>query len=139
VDLGKPPRANSYLASEQTYTYLSIRVKEVKQSLFVLLVKAMQEGKTVVGYGAPAKENTLLNYCGIRIDYTVDRSPDKLGLYLSGIHIPICHPDKIEESKPDYLLTLPWILKEKIMEQMSHIRSWGRQFVVGIPEVMVLP
>jgi len=126
----------------ETYTPFSTRVKVVKRSLLEFLVKAMKEGKTVAGYGAPAKGNTLLNYSGIRtdlLDYTVDRSPHKQGLYLPGTHIPIYHPDRIEETKPDYLLILPWNLKEEIMEQMSHIRRWGGKFVVGIPEVMVLP
>lgn len=126
----------------ETYTSFSTRVKVVKRSLLEFLVKAMKEGKTVAGYGAPAKGNTLLNYSGIRtdfLDYTVDRSPHKQGLYLPGTHIPIYHPDRIEETKPDYLLILPWNLKEEIMEQMSHIRRWGGKFVVGIPEVMVLP
>lgn len=126
----------------ETYTSFSTRVKVVKRSLLKFLVKAMKEGKTVAGYGAPAKGNTLLNYSGIRtdlLDYTVDRSPHKQGLYLPGTHIPIYHPDRIEETKPDYLLILPWNLKEEIMEQMSHIRRWGGKFVVGIPEVMVLP
>lgn len=126
----------------ETYTSFPSRVTVVKQSLLEFLTKAMQEGKKVAAYGAPAKGNTLLNYCGISkdfLDYTVDRSPHKQGLYLPGTHIPIYHPDKVEETKPDYLLILPWNLKDEIMAQMSHIRSWGGQFVVGIPEVMVLP
>lgn len=125
-----------------TYTSFSSRVTAAKQALREFLTKAMHEGKKVAAYGAPAKGNTLLNYCGIStefLDYTVDRSPHKQGLYLPGTHIPIFHPDKVQETKPDYLLILPWNLKEEIMAQMSHIRRWGGQFVVGIPEVMVLP
>jgi hypothetical protein len=104
------------------------------------MIKAKSEGKSIAGYGAPAKGNTLLNYCGIRmdlIDYTVDRSPHKQGHSLPGTHIPVYHPDKIKETKPDYLLILPWNLKDEIMEQMSYIREWGGQFVVLIPEVRV--
>lgn len=126
----------------ETYTSFSSKVRVVKRSLLEFLIIAMNEGKKVAAYGAPAKGNTFLNYSGIStdfLDYTVDRSPHKQGLYLPGTHIPIFHPDKVEETKPDYLLILPWNLKEEIMEQMSHIRRWGGQFVVGIPEVMVLP
>ena len=95
----------------------------------------------MVAYGAAAKGNTLLNYCGVRtdlIDYTVDRSPHKHGSYLPGVHIPIYHPDRIAETRPDYVLILPWNLKEEIMLQMAHIRSWGGKFVVPIPKVEVL-
>lgn len=101
---------------------------------------AKRKGKKIAGYGAPGKGNTLLNYCGIRtdfIDFTVDRSPHKQGLLLPGTRIPIYPPERIDELKPDYLLILPWNLKEEIMEQMSQIRSWGGQFVVPIPEVTV--
>jgi SAM-dependent methyltransferase len=122
--------------------YLSFgeRVKETKRNILDFLIKAKREKKSIAGYGAPAKGNTLLNYCGIRtdfIDYTVDRSPHKQGHYLPGTHIPIYHPDKIKETKPDYLLILPWNIKDEIMEQMSHIREWGGQFVVLIPKVEV--
>ena len=95
------------------------------------------EGKSIAGYGAPAKGNTLLNYCGIRtdfIDYTVDLSPHKQGCFLPGTHIPVYHPDKIAETKPDYLLILPWNIRDEIMKQMAHIRDWGGSFVVLIPE-----
>jgi SAM-dependent methyltransferase len=122
--------------------YLSFGVKagEVRLGLLEFLIQAKRAGKAVVGYGAPAKGNTLLNYCGIRSDlleYTVDRSPHKQGRYLPGTHIPIEHPDKIRETKPPYVLILPWNLKEEIMAQMSHIRTWGGQFVTPIPEVKV--
>jgi hypothetical protein len=83
----------------------------------------------------------LLNYCGIRtdfLDFTVDRSPHKQGRYTPGTHIPICHPDRIRESRPDYVLILPWNLKTEIMEQISYIRAWGGRFVIPIPEVKVL-
>jgi 2-polyprenyl-3-methyl-5-hydroxy-6-metoxy-1,4-benzoquinol methylase len=118
------------------------QVKETKRKLLDFLIKAKREGKSVAGYGAPGKGNTLLNYCGIRtdfLDYTVDRSPHKQGQFLPGTHIPIFHPDKIQETKPDYVLILPWNLKDEIMAQMSHIRGWGGQFVVPIPEVKIYP
>lgn len=124
----------------ETYTCFNERVKENKRELLEFLITAKQEGKSIVGYGAPAKGNTLLNYCGIRsdlIDYTVDASPHKQGHFLPGTHIPICHPEKINETKPDYLLILPWNIKAEIMEQMTHISQWGGQFVVAIPEVKV--
>jgi SAM-dependent methyltransferase len=112
------------------------KVIAIKQDILNFMIQAKKEGKSIVGYGAPAKGNTLLNYCGIRtdfIDYTVDRSPHKQSLYLPGTHIPIYHPDKIIETKPDYLLILPWNLKDEIMEQMAHIREWGGKFLVLIP------
>jgi SAM-dependent methyltransferase len=119
--------------------YLSFgeRVKETKRNILDFLIKAKRERKSIVGYGAPAKGNTLLNYCGVRTDffeYTLDRSPHKHGQYLPGTHIPIYHPDKVKEDRPDYLVILPWNLKEEIMEQMSYIREWGGQFVTLIPE-----
>ena len=122
--------------------YLSFgeKVKETKRKILEFLIKAKAEGKSIVGYGAPAKGNTLLNYCGVRtdfIDYTLDRSPHKQGQYLPGTHIPIYHPDKVREDKPDYLVILPWNLKEEIMEQMSYIREWGGKFVTLIPEPAV--
>ena len=101
-----------------------------------------RRGKSIAGYGAPAKGNTLLNYCGIRtdfIDYTVDRSPHKQGHFLPGTRILIYHPDKIMETKPDYLIILPWNLKDEIMEQMAHIREWGGKFVIFMPDPRVYP
>ena len=123
-----------------TYLTFGEKVKETKRKLLSFLIDAKAQGKTIVGYGAPAKGNTLLNYCGIGtdfIEYTVDRSPYKQGLFLPGIHIPILNPDKIRETKPDYLLILPWNLKEEIMAQMAFILEWGGKFVVPIPEVQV--
>jgi SAM-dependent methyltransferase len=122
--------------------YLSFadKVKETKRDILEFLVKAKKEGKTIVGYGAPAKGNTLLNYCGVRtdfIEYTVDRSPHKQGYYLPGTHIPVYHPLKINETRPDYVLIFPWNLKAEIMEQMALIRQWGGRFVTLIPEPMV--
>lgn len=123
------------------YQSFNEKVKETKRSLLEFLIKVKREGKTVVGYGAPGKGNTLLNYCGIKtdfIDYTVDRSPHKQDNYLPGSHIPIYAPDKILETKPDYVLILPWNLKDEIMAQMDHVRSWGGKFVIPIPEVKVI-
>lgn len=124
--------------------YLSFgpRVEETKRKLLTFLIAAKEEGKRVVGYGAPAKGNTLLNYCGIRtdfIDYTVDRSPHKQGHFLPGVHIPIYEPERVRATRPDYLLMLPWNIREEVMHQMNYIREWGGKFVVPIPEVRVYP
>lgn len=115
-------------------------VEATKRKLLSFLITAKQEGKQVVGYGAPAKGNTLLNYCGVRTDllaYTVDRSPHKQGQFLPGVRIPIYATEKIRETRPDYVLILPWNLREEVMEQMAFIREWGGKFVVPIPEVKV--
>nr|MCM0590712.1 class I SAM-dependent methyltransferase [Gloeotrichia echinulata DEX184] len=122
----------------ETYFSFGEQVKETKLKLLDFLIKAKRERKSIVGYGAPGKGNTLLNYCGIRtdfIDYTVDRNPYKQGQFLPGTHIPIFHPDKIQETKPDYVLILPWNLQDEIITQIAYIRDWGGQFVVPIPEV----
>ena len=124
-----------------TYVSYAEQVKEAKRKILAFLIAAKREGKSIVGYGAPAKGNTLLNYCGVRsdfIDYTVDRSPHKQGLFLPGTRIPIYHPDRIKETRPHYLLILPWNLRDEITEQMGNIRQWGGQFVVPIPEVKVI-
>jgi hypothetical protein len=126
----------------ETYDGFAERVRETKRGLLAFLVEAKRQGKSIVGYGAAAKGNTLLNYCGIRtdfLDYVVDRSPHKQGRFLPGTHIPICAPERIAETRPDFLLLLPWNLKDEIMETMSHIREWGGRFVVPIPEVRVYP
>ena len=118
------------------------KVQKVKRDLLKFLIAAKEDGKTVAGYGAPAKGNTLLNYCGIRSDllaFTVDRSPHKQRRFLPGTHIPIFAPEKIAETRPDFLLILPWNLKDEIMEQMKGLREWGGQFVVPIPELRILP
>ncbi len=123
------------------YDRFGERVKESKRRILEFLIGAKRAGKTIVGYGAPGKGNTLLNYCGIRtdfIDYTVDRSPHKQGNFLPGSRIPILDPAVIEKTKPDYVFILPWNLKDEIMRQMAHIRAWGGRFVVPLPEVQVL-
>jgi hypothetical protein len=122
------------------YAAFAEQVKETKRKLLEFLIQAKRAGKSVVGYGAPGKGNTLLNYCGIRadfVDYTVDRNPYKQGKFLPGTHIPIYHPDKIMETRPDYVLILPWNFKDEIMKQIAYIREWGGQFVVPIPQVMI--
>ncbi len=124
----------------ETYVTFGEKVKETKRQLLSFLLAAKAEGKAIAGYGAPAKGNTLLNYCGIGrdfIDYTVDINPHKQGLFLPGTHIPIFSPDKIRETQPDYILILPWNLKEEIMKQMAFIGEWDGQFVVPIPKVQV--
>jgi hypothetical protein len=129
------------LGNIYTYMLFAEKVKATKRNVLEFFICAKKEGKSISGYGAPAKGNTLLNYCGIRtdfIDYTVDRNPYKQDTYLPGTHIPVRHPDMIRETKPDYILILPWNLKDEIMEQLSFIRSWGGKFIVPIPEVEVI-
>jgi SAM-dependent methyltransferase len=123
-----------------SYAAFAEQVKETKRKLLAFLIRAKRDGKSVAGYGAPGKGNTLLNYCGIRsdfLDYTVDRSPHKQGKFLPGTHVPIFPPDRLKETKPDFVLILPWNLKAEIMEQIAYVRSWGGRFVVPIPEVRV--
>jgi SAM-dependent methyltransferase len=122
------------------YASFGDRVSATKRKILKFLVEAKEDGKSVVGYGAPGKGNTLLNYCGIRtdfIDYTVDRNPHKHGNFLPGTLIPVYHPDKIKETRPDYVFILPWNLKNEVMEQLEFISDWGGQFVVPIPELTV--
>lgn len=117
-------------------------VQATKRQLLRFLIDAKEAGRSVVGYGAPAKGNTLLNYCGIGpdlLDYTVDRSPHKQGHYLPGTHIPILAPEHIATTQPDAVLILPWNLKQEIMQQMAHIRDWGGHFVVAVPRLETLP
>jgi C-methyltransferase C-terminal domain len=123
--------------------YLSFgpEVQRAKRRLLSFLIRAKEEGKQVVGYGAPGKGNTLLNYCGIRTDlleYTVDRNPYKHGRFLPGTHIPIFEPSRIAETRPDYVLILPWNLRDEILQQLAYVRAWGARFVVPIPEVEVI-
>jgi hypothetical protein len=151
-DATKPvtERVEALLAEERAagldriegYAAFSEQVQETKRALLDFLIQARRAGKRVAGYGAPGKANTLLNYCGIRTDFvefTVDRNPYKHGRYTPGTHIPIFPPEKIREAKPDYLLILPWNLKQEIVEQEAYIRDWGGRFVVPIPKVTVLP
>jgi SAM-dependent methyltransferase len=125
----------------ETYQDFAEQVKETKRKLLDFLIAARRAGKKVVGYGAPGKGNTLLNYCGVRtdfLDFTVDRSTYKQGKFLPGTHIPILAPEAIRRTRPDYVLILPWNFKDEIMSQMAYIREWGGRFVVPIPSTRVL-
>jgi len=123
------------------YTSFDKKVQQTKREILKLLIDLKSQGKTIAGYGAPGKGNTLLNYCGIRtdfIDYTVDRNPNKHGYFLPGSLIPIFHPEKITETKPDYVFILPWNLKDEITEQISYVRDWGGKFIIPIPEPIIV-
>jgi C-methyltransferase C-terminal domain len=126
----------------RTYSSFAEKVCEIKHALLEFLIRAKCLGNSVVGYGAPAKGNTLLNYCGVDqnlLEYTVDRNPHKQGLFLPGTHIPILHPDRIRQTRPDYVLILPWNLRSEILEQLADLRQWGCRFVIPIPTVEVVP
>lgn len=151
TDSTKPvgPRVGELLALEaskgydrlERYSSFEKQVRAVKRGLLEFLIDARKRGKKVVGYGAPGKGNTLLNYCGIRsdfLDFTVDRNPYKQGKFTPGTHIPILQPERLLEARPDYVLILPWNLKEEIMEALAPIRAWGGKFVVPIPGLQVL-
>ena len=125
----------------ERYASFEDQVRDVKRGLLEFLIDARKRGKKVVGYGAPGKGNTLLNYCGIRndfLDFTVDRNPYKQGKFTPGTHIPILQPERLLEARPDYVLILPWNLKDEIMQSLGAIRAWGGKFVVPIPRVQVL-
>lgn len=122
------------------YQGFSERVRETKRRLLEFLINVKREGKSIVGYGAPGKGNTLLNYCGIRrdfLEFTVDRNPYKQGKFLPGTRIPIYEPARIDEVKPDYVMILPWNLKDEIAAQIPQLRNWGAKFIVPIPTVEV--
>ena len=128
-------------ATLEPYASFAARVEETKRALLEFLIDAKRRGATIVGYGAPGKGNTLLNYCGIRtdfLDYTVDRNPYKHGLLLPGTRIPIFPPERIAETRPDFILILPWNLREEIVAQLEYAREWGAKFVVPIPTVEVV-
>jgi SAM-dependent methyltransferase len=125
----------------ETYLAFGEKAQRVKRSLLSFLVGARDAGKSVVGYGAPAKGNTLLNYCGVRndlVEYTVDISPHKQGMFLPGTRIPIFAPERISETRPDYVLILPWNLKAEISRQLSFVKDWGGLLVIPIPQTEVL-
>ncbi|MEL7834373.1 class I SAM-dependent methyltransferase [Fodinibius sp. Rm-B-1B1-1] len=137
------------LTEEKQKGYLNVElyksfekyVRQTKRDILRLLLNLKNQGKSIVGYGAPGKGNTLLNYCGIGtdfIDYTVDRSPHKQGHYLPGSLIPILSPDKIKDTEPDYIFILPWNLKDEIIQQLRYVSDWGAQFIVPIPQPMVI-
>jgi len=124
------------------YSAFAEQVIETKRGILELLIDLKREGKRIAGYGAPGKGNTLLNYCGIRtdfLDFTVDRSPYKQGLFTPGTHIPILEPAEIERRRPDYVFILPWNVKDEIMTQMAGIRDWGGRFIVPIPSARIVP
>lgn len=128
--------------SIESYSRFADKVIDIKCALLQFLIEARRKGQSVVGYGAPAKGNTLLNYCGVGpelLAYTVDVSPHKQNHFLPGVQIPIFAPQRILETRPDYLLILPWNIKDEIMERMGGIRQWGGQFVIAIPTLRVLP
>jgi hypothetical protein len=125
----------------ETYARFSEHVRRTKRNLLSFLIAAKEQGKSICGYGAPGRGNTLLNYCGIGtdfLDFTVDRNPYKHGRFTPGMHIPIRSVEAIDAAKPDYLLVLPWNLKNEITRQMRHIGDWGGKFVIPLPEVHVV-
>jgi hypothetical protein len=125
----------------ELYLTFDEKARAVKRDLLEFLINAKRAGKTIVGYGAPAKGNTLLNYCGIRqdfVDYTVDRNTEKQGRYLPGTLIPVHAPEMIKQTRPDYVLILPWNIKDEVIQQMGYIRQWGGRFVIPIPSLQVL-
>jgi hypothetical protein len=143
------PRARELQALEQqhglgrlaTYEAFAERVRETKRALLEFLIAAKRAGKRVVGYGAPGKGNTLLNYCGIGrdfLDFTVDRNPYKQGKFTPGMHIPILHPDELRAARPDYVLILPWNLKDEILATVGKELGPAARFVVPIPRVEVV-
>ncbi len=124
-----------------TYSDFASKIEKIKEEFTKFLEKADKENKSVICYGAPAKGNTLLNYFKINpklIEYTVDLSPHKQGLFLPGTHIAIKKPSQIKETRPDYIIILPWNLKDEIMEQIKEIKDWGGKFVIPIPEVHIV-
>jgi SAM-dependent methyltransferase len=126
----------------ETYARFGEQVREVKRKILEFLIARKREGKRIVAYGAAAKGNTLLNYCGIRrdfVDYVADRSPLKQGRLLPGTHIPIEAPERIRETRPDYVLILPWNIQAEIAAQLAYVREWGGRLVVPVPELAVLP
>ncbi len=130
------------LEQPERYARFGAQVEETKRALLAFLIDARRAGRRIVGYGAPGKANTLLNYCGIRTDFvefTVDRNPYKQGRFTPGTHIPILHPDRIAEARPDYVWIMPWNLRDEIAGQLEYVRSWGGRCIVAIPAVEVLP
>jgi SAM-dependent methyltransferase len=124
-----------------TYGKFAEQVRETKRKLLEFMITAKRADKSIIGYGAAAKGNTLLNYCGVRgdfLDYVVDANPHKQNLFLPGTHIPIFPTDKILQTRPDFILILPWNIKDEVMQQHSYVGNWGGKFVVPIPEVKVV-
>jgi hypothetical protein len=137
----KQVEAQFGLGSLETYAGFTERIKATKRDILAFLIDAKRHGKSVVGYGAPGKGNTLLNFCGIRadfLDYTVDRSPHKQGRFTPGTHIPILAPEMLRQTQPDYVFILPWNLKDEIVDMHGYIRDWGGRFIVPIPAVALV-
>ena len=129
------------LDKDETYSKFQEHICETKRALLDLLIILKRAGHIIVGYGAPAKGNTLLNYCGIGedfLDFVVDTTPAKQGMYLPGSRIPVLHPAALAEARPNYVLILPWNFKDEIMDKLAHIRGWGGRFIVPIPDVEVI-
>ena len=124
------------LATDEVYRSWNEAVRETKRALLDLLIQLKRQGRSIVGYGAPAKGVTLLNYCGVGadfLDYTVDRAPSKIGSFLPGVRLPILPPSAIFASKPDFILILPWNIKDEIEAQLERVRDWGAKFIIPIP------
>ena len=141
LDAVRGLEARQHLDKLQPYLGFTARINGLKRGLLKFLINAKDAGKQVVAYGAPAKGNTLLNYCGIRsdlLDYTVDLSPHKQGQLLPGTHIPIFAPEQLAKTRPDYILILPWNLQQEIAQQLEWTREWGARLLVAVPEVKVL-
>jgi len=129
------------LDGDEIYAGFNAKIREVKFSLLELLINLKRQGKKIAAYGAPAKGNTLLNFCGINadfLDFTVDKSPSKQGRFLPGTRLPVYHPDEIFQRRPDYIMLLPWNIKEEIMREMARVADWGGKFIVPIPKPAIL-
>ena len=129
------------LLNDETYRQFGDRVKSIKSDFVKFISDCSKANKKVIAYGAAAKGNTFLNYCGVKkdsIEYVVDASPYKVGRFLPGSHIPIVDEQRIKDSQPDYIVILPWNLKEEVMEQLSYVREWGCKFVIAVPELKVV-
>ncbi len=129
------------VADLSTYEKFEDNVRRTQRELLQFLIDAKRDGKQIAAYGAAGKGNTLLNSCGIGtdfVDFVVDRNPHKHGMYTPGVHIPICHPDRLREARPDFVLILPWNLQHEITKQVGYIDEWGGRFVIPVPSVKVL-
>ena len=132
---------NNYLDNISTYEKFNEEITKLKSNLVNLITEIRSRSKKIICYGAPAKGNTLLNYCNISkdmIEYTVDKNPNKQNLFLPGTHIPIFSPQKFHDTKPDFVLILPWNLQDEIVTELEFIKDWGGQFIIPIPEVKII-
>jgi SAM-dependent methyltransferase len=138
IEILKDKEISNGLTKLETYLLFEEKVKDTKRKILKLLINLKQKKKSIVGYGAHSEAHTLLNYCGITsdfLDFTVDRNPIKQKKYIAGVHIPIFNPEEISNTKPDYVIVLPWNIKEEIMKQMQYISQWNGKFIVFIPEI----